>query len=403
MPIEVLMPALSPTMKKGKLIKWCVNVGDSVEIGQTIAEVETDKATMEVEAFEDGKIGSILIKEGTADVSVNSPIAIILLDGENIDDIKKEMLTEQKIPNKETSTTDTKNGFAEEQKRIKASPLAKHIAKINNIAIAEIKIGSGPYGRIIKQDVLNSIKNSVDVEKNIKQTGEIDNKTAQPSYSELSTMRSVIAKRLVESKQKIPHFYLTIDCNLDRLLTLKEQLADNDIKITINDFVIKATACALQQFPEINSSWDENRIQHYNSVDVAIAVSLEDGLITPIIRKADTKSLQMISSEVKALAIQAKAGTLSRQQYQGGGITISNLGMFKIKEFVAIINPPQSSILAIGVSEERVTPYKGEIKISTMMTMNLSVDHRVIDGASGAQFFNKIKYYLENPLKLLAL
>lgn len=407
MPIEVLMPALSPTMTKGKLVKWCKNLGDKIEIGDVIAEVETDKATMEVEAFEDGKIGEILVQAGTADVAVNSVIALILSEGETEKDLKNyssksqlinELSSDKKQAKEENSLkapTVEKDNLSEEisisnDQRVKASPLAKSIAKNEGVSLSEIQVGSGPYGRIIKEDVLNFINKP-----GIKTSAKI-----QDQYSEISTMRNVIAKRLVESKQTIPHFYLTVDCNLNKITSIRKQI-NTDAKITINDFIIKATACALHDFPDVNSSWLGDKIQHYGGIDVAVAVSLDEGLITPIISNADSKPIKLVSTEMKSLAKRAKEGKLSSHEYQGGSITISNLGMFGIREFIAIINPPQSSILAVGVAEPRAIVNDGELEVANMMTMTLSVDHRVVDGSLGAQFLNKIKYYVEHPLDLL--
>ena len=403
MPVQVLMPALSPTMTNGKVLKWNVNVGDDIEIGKIIAEVETDKTVMDLEAFEDGRIGKILVEAGTENVAVNSPIAIILFDGETEDDLNR-LLSDSKIEEAQEELGE-KEKILEDQEidlpseeivndiedyRVKASPVAKSIAKNNKISLNQIKIGTGPYGRVVKKDVLEFIANS-------NSTVEMHN-----THSEVSTIRSIIAERLVKSKQGVPHFYLTVECNLDKMIFLRKEINIQDIKITINDFIIKATGLALNDFPSVNSSWSGGgKIQHYDSVDVAVAVSLDDGLITPIVKNVDTKQLKVVSSEIKSLIIKAKNGTLSTDEYQGGGITISNLGMFGIKDFISIINPPQSSILAVGTTEERAIVHNGEIKIATMMTMTLSVDHRVIDGAVGAQFLNKIKYYLENPLRIL--
>ncbi|MBQ4875398.1 MAG: 2-oxo acid dehydrogenase subunit E2 [Rickettsiaceae bacterium H1] len=397
MPIEVLMPALSPTMTKGKLVKWLVKVGDSIEIGTVIAEVETDKATMEVEAFEEGKIGKILVKADTNDVAVNSPIAIILLEGETESDLtnissKKE---ETKVEKEEKIEKEVTSEEKKKDERIKASPLAKNIAKEKNIDLAQIKVGSGPYGRIVKEDVLNFVNNNELF---------IPDKVVEKvksSYLEVSTMRSVIAKRLIESKQEIPHFYLSVDCNLNNLISLKKEINTEDTKITINDFIIKAMALALEKFPEVNSSWLGNKIERYGSVDVAVAVSLDEGLITPIVKNANKKALKVISSEIKSLAKKAKRGSLSSEEYLGGSITVSNLGMFGIKNFAAIINPPQSGILAVGAAEEKAVINQGEVIAATIMSMTLSVDHRVVDGALGAQFLNKIKHYLEYPVNIL--
>ncbi len=399
MPVQVLMPALSPTMTKGKLVKWSVKAGDKVDIGTVIAEVETDKATMEIESFEEGTIGKILVEEGTADVAVNSPLSIILLDGETESDmedilgtnVRHDTVPDKKEEIKEKSDEETKLEVRATKERIKASPLARRIAKEKNIDLEKIKTGSGPYGRIVKADVLDYDE----------VCGATTEAVIGNSYSEISTIRGVIAERLVESKQSIPHFYLTVECNLDKLAEIRKQINEEGGKITVNDFFVKATALALQDFPEANSSWLGDKIEHYATVDVAVAVSLEEGLITPIIRECNTKSLKAVSSEIKSLAQRAKIGTLSSDEYQGGGITVSNLGMFGIRDFLAIINPPQSSILAVGAAEQRVIVRNGKMKIAVMVTMTLSVDHRVVDGVLAAKFLNKIKSYLENPLSIL--
>ncbi len=406
MPIQVLMPSLSPTMTKGKLIKWCVSVGDHVESGTVVAEVETDKATMEVEAFDEGTVGALLVEAGTMDVAVNSCIAVILLEGENESDIKEcitvqnsnvidtKPLIEEK--NEEPENTAPQINTAENEIRLKASPLARKIAKDKNIDLQQIKIGSGPYGRIIKNDVLNFATTNKQAVASFS--------PSKSSFTDVSTMRGVIADRLVQSKRDIPHFYLTVDCKLDQLISIRKEINNSsDAKVTINDFIVKSVGVALKDFPQVNSSWKGDKIENYSGVDVAIAVSLDDGLITPIIRNAENKSLLELSQETKSLVKKAKEGSLSSDEYQGGGITISNLGMFKIREFVAIINPPQSSILAVGAAEERAIVCNHEVKVATMLTLTLSVDHRVVDGALGAQFLNKVKFYLENPLSMLVV
>lgn len=431
MPIEILMPALSPTMTEGTLAKWVKKEGDEVKSGQVIAEIETDKATMEVEAVDEGKLGKILISAGTEGVPVNEVIALLLEEGEDkkaLDNYKpakqekaegntakNEDKKEDKKPEGKTETVtiqrkDSKAPTPPKSKtstagEIKASPIAKRIAKEKGVALANV-IGTGPHGRIIKEDV----------ERAVLRGGA--GGTTQRDSSEFITMpnsgmRKTVAKRLLEAKQQMPHFYLSVDCELDRLLDIRKQLnakAAGDAgkegkpayKLSVNDFVIRASALALKKVPEANSSWYDDAIVQYTNVDISIAVAIEGGLITPIVKNADQKSVQQISKEMKTLAEKARAGKLQPEEYQGGGFSISNLGMYGIRQFSAIINPPQSCILAIGAGEERVVIKDGKMTPATVMTVTISVDHRSVDGAVGAKFLAAFKEFIEQPITMFA-
>lgn len=402
MPIEILMPALSPTMKEGNLAKWLKNEGDKISPGDVIAEIETDKATMEVEAVDEGILGKILIPANTRSVAVNSLIALILEEGEDAKELegykpKSNAINlpkqiETSVKKEEQKPTITEIFINEPSKRVKASPLAKRIASIEKIDLTYIS-GSGPHGRIIKADLLNKASNKKGVLRNPQEYRVIPN----------SNIRRVIAQRLLESKQNIPHFYLSIECNIDKLLNLREEInSDNEkYKISVNDLVIKAVALALKDNPDANSSWTEEEILQYNNVDVSVAVAIEGGLITPIIRNADQKSLFEISEEMKLLAKKARENSLKPEEFQGGGFSISNLGMYGIKQFQAIINPPQSCIMAVGASSKRSVVVNDEIKIATIMDISLSCDHRVVDGVVGAKFLSSFKKYIEAPIKMI--
>lgn len=412
MPIEILMPALSPTMKEGNLAKWVKKEGDKVKAGDVIAEIETDKATMEVEAVDEGVIGKILVQDGTENVPVNSLIALLLEDGEEksvLDSyqakevVKKDPVkTEEKPAIVETKAVANNSNFSNE--RIAASPLAKRIAAQNNLNLANIS-GSGPRGRIIKDDVLNS--NVVSCGSN---RGVVSRNPQEYQAIKNNNVRKVIAKRLLESKQTVPHFYLSVDLQIDKLLDIRQslnELANVDAKgvpaykISVNDLVVKAVALALRAVPAANSSWTDEAILLYNNVDLAIAVAVDGGLLTPIVRNADQKSVQEISNEIKALAKKARDGKLQPEEFQGGGFSISNLGMYGIDSFQAIINPPQSCILAVGAGVQKPIVENGEIAIATIMNVTLSSDHRAVDGAVGAEFLKALRKFIENPVAML--
>ncbi|MBD0390913.1 pyruvate dehydrogenase complex dihydrolipoamide acetyltransferase [Wolbachia endosymbiont of Pentalonia nigronervosa] len=402
MPIEILMPALSPTMSKtgGKIVKWHKKEQDKVEVGDVIAEIETDKAVMEFESVDEGTMAKILVPEGTSGVPVNQLIALILEEEEDQNALNNYTAASSRS-NDEAKKDETKKEDKEkpnveilqnDEDRIKISPIAKRIAQSEGINTSQLK-GTGPYGRIIKADILSSDVKLEDYERT----------NTEDIATEVSNMRQIIAQRLVESKQTIPHFYLTVDCKIDKLISLKNEINTTieNSKVTINDLVIKAVALSMRKFPEINSSWISNKILKYSNVDISIAVALDDGLITPIVKNADKKSILSISQEVKALASKAKSGKLKPEEFQGGGFTISNLGMFGIKTFSAIINPPQSCIMAVGASEKRPIVENEKVEIAEMMAVTLSVDHRAVDGALGAKFLNTFKHYVENPLSML--
>jgi pyruvate dehydrogenase E2 component (dihydrolipoamide acetyltransferase) len=412
MPIEILMPALSPTMKEGNLAKWIKKEGDKVKAGDVIAEIETDKATMEVEAVDEGIIGKILVQDGAENVPVNSLIALLLEDGEDKSALDSYQIkaapqkasapkAEEKSIAVETKSAPNNSNFSNE--RVAASPLAKRIAEEKNINLSTIS-GSGPRGRVVKDDVLNfsvqSVSNRGVVSRNPQEYQAIKN----------NNVRKIIAKRLLESKQTVPHFYLSVDLKIDKLLDVRQslnELANVDAKgvasykVSVNDLVTKAVALALREVPAANSSWSEEAILFYNNVDVSIAVAVDGGLLTPIVRNADQKSIIEISSEIKSLAKKARDGKLQPEEFQGGGFSISNLGMYGIDSFQAIINPPQSCILAVGAGVEKPIVENGDIAIATMMNVTLSSDHRSVDGKVGAEFLKALKKFIENPVAML--
>ncbi len=401
------MPALSPTMTEGTLGKWIKKEGDIVNPGDVIAEIETDKATMEFEAVDSGVIAKILVPENSHGVKVNSVIAILAEEGEDIQECVNSYKPTIDIP-VEAPKTPTAN---KDDKRVFASPLAKKIASQSDIDLSQIA-GSGPYGRIVKSDVLGVKQAPVQTQVDKIPHNKIDKTphnivTTESHPVELSIMRKVIAQRLVESKTTIPHFYLMVDCNVTKLVKLREEINNNfaqlssQKKISVNDMILRATGLSLNMTPSVNASWANDKIIQHNSVDISVAVALDDGLITPIVRNADHKSLSTISDEVKSLVKKAKDGKLKPEEFQGGSISISNLGMYSIDSFLAIINPPQSCIISVGGISKKPVVVNDEIIIASIMTIGVSCDHRVIDGALAAEFINKIKGYLENPLSLV--
>jgi pyruvate dehydrogenase E2 component (dihydrolipoamide acetyltransferase) len=445
MPIEILMPALSPTMEQGSLTKWLVKAGDTVASGDLLAEIETDKATMEFEAVDEGIIGEILIPEGSQDVAVNTPIAILLDDDETADGPNHTASAPASLPVRAdtsaiatldnatpadavhkpvtptatlapTSQPDTKTG------RVFATPLARRIAADKGLDLSQI-IGSGPKGRIVKADVenataaapapaTNSASTAVSTEQIAISSGPAT-ETVLKMYDDrtfdeikLDGMRKTIAARLTEAKQTIPHFYLRRDIQLDALLALRSelnsQLATRDVKLSVNDFIIKAAALALQSVPAANAVWAGDRVLQLKPSDVAVAVAIEGGLFTPVLKDADSKSLSTLSAEMKDMANRARNKKLAPHEYQGGSFAISNLGMFGVDNFDAVINPPHGAILAVGAGKKRpvVTP-DGSLGVATVMSVTMSVDHRAIDGALGAQLLQAIVDNLENPLTML--
>lgn len=431
MAVPVLMPALSPTMTEGKLAKWLVKEGDKVASGDVIAEIETDKATMEVESIEDGVIGKIVVADGTDNVQVGTQIAIILCDGEDASAIGEVASNkpapvaandEPKVAAPVASATAFASSAPATQTgdRVKASPLAKRIAEQNNVDLKSVN-GSGPYGRIVKADVEKAVQGggksapAPQAQKSAPMPAASDaDVTAlynKDDYEIVPTdgMRKVIARRLLESKTTIPHFYLNADVELDALLKLRSQLNGRSpaegagaYKLSVNDFIIKALAVALQRIPNANVTWTENSgILKHKYSDVGVAVSVEGGLFTPIIRRAEQKSLVTISNEMKDLAKRARSRKLAPQEYQGGTTAVSNLGMFNVKNFNAIINPPHASILAVGAGEQRPVVKDGALAIATVMTATLSIDHRAVDGALGAELLKAFKELIEDPMALL--
>jgi pyruvate dehydrogenase E2 component (dihydrolipoamide acetyltransferase) len=420
MPIEILMPALSPTMTEGKLAKWLKKEGDAVKSGDVIAEIETDKATMEMEAVDEGTLGKILVPEGTEKVSVNQPIAMLLVEGESAGAAKPaaaapvpkaEAPKPAAVATAPTPAAPKPLAAPKTGDRIFASPLAKRIAADAGIDLSGVQ-GSGPQGRIVKSDVEQAIASggarkpapAPAAAKAAPAPVAAVSDFGQP-YKEVpnNNMRKTIARRLVEAKTTIPHFYLTIDCVLDDLLKLRKDINEKggDYKVSVNDFVIKACALALRKVPQANASWTEDAVRLYDNVDISVAVSTPDGLITPIVRNADKKGLGAISNEVKDLAARAKTKKLKLEEFQGGGFSVSNLGMFGIKEFSAIINPPQVCILAVGKGDQRPVVKNGALAIANVMTCTLSCDHRVVDGAVGAEFMQAFQAFIENPLQML--
>ena len=441
MPTPILMPALSPTMEEGTLAKWYVKKGDTVNAGDVIAEIETDKATMEVEAVDEGTIGRLLVDEGTEGVAVNKPIAILLDEGEDESALegyapsgsaapKKQQPKEAPAPHveaeekkREPETTSTKKPVADpgangpsapetaKGERVFASPLARRIAAQQGIDLAAIA-GSGPRGRVVKADLEGAPKAAPKKEAAgtaaTAPTPGIDPRAfyEQGTYEEvpLDGMRKTIARRLTQSMQEIPHFYLTIDCELDELLVARKKLneeAGDGVKLSVNDFLVRAAALALIKVPDANVSFAGNALLKHKSADIGIAVALDGGLITPIIRNAEKKGLAEISEEAKSLAARARDKKLKPSEYEGGSFSISNLGMFGIKHFTAVINPPQAAILAVGKGEERPVVRNGKLEIANVMTVTMSCDHRAIDGALGARFLEAFKAYVEYPARML--
>ncbi|MEO1225981.1 MAG: pyruvate dehydrogenase complex dihydrolipoamide acetyltransferase [Pseudomonadota bacterium] len=449
MPIKILMPALSPTMTEGNLAAWHKKEGDAVEIGDVIAEIETDKATMEVEAVDEGVLGKIVVPEGAEEVPVNAVIAVMLEEGEDasaldgVDVAGGDAPAEAPAPEPaETPTAQTPPPPAAPQPaapapapapaakaadgaRIFASPLARRMASQEGLDLGQIA-GSGPHGRIVKSDIEAALASGTGKTLAAEVVAPAP-AAAKPAsapvaagpdakaladaygipYTEVknSGMRKVIARRLGESKQTVPHFYLTVACELDALLALRKDLNTNaeasGIKLSVNDMIIKAASLALRRVPAANASWTEDAILLYDRVDISVAVATEGGLITPIIKDADRKGLGTISLEMKDLAGRARDGTLKPEEFQGGTFSISNLGMFGIKEFAAIINPPQGCILAIGAGTQQPVVKDGAVAIATMMNATLAVDHRVVDGAVGAEYMAAFKTLIEEPISMM--
>ena len=422
MPIEVLMPSLSPTMTEGNIAKWLKKEGDKINMGDIIAEVETDKATMEVEATDEGILGKIIAPDGAQAVQVNSVIALLLKKGEDVSVLNNYsggQATNVAVQAKPAEPNAMQQNAQKpavcknstEGDRVAASPLAKRIAANDGLDLAAIS-GTGPHGRIVKQDVLDAAKGvakqpSQPIVASFAAGRRADETTSVPH----TNIRKVIAKRLLESKQTVPHFYLSADCVIDDLLSYRESI--NDLapkdesgkvvyKISVNDIVIKACAMALKKVPQANASWTETASIYYNNIDISVAVSTDGGLITPIVKNADMKSLSEISAEMKLLAKKARENKLQPHEFQGGSFSISNLGMYGVKEFKAIINPPQAVILAVGASELKpIVAKDGSVKAANVLSISISCDHRIVDGALAAILLGEIKNNLQKPYLML--
>lgn len=423
-------------MEKGNLVNWLKKEGDKISVGDIIAEIETDKATMEVESMDSGILGKILVPAGSEDVLVNSKIAILLEDGEkfdesmlndgnsasnadasdsqkteNVQNLKSENKNSSEKPLNASNNLESKNSNDDLMGRRFISPLAKRIAKLNDIKLSDL-VGTGPNGRIIRRDVeaflSDRTSSSVNSQKSSNQnfktlSFERDNEGLPPyEVIKLSSMRKTIAKRLSESKQQVPHFYLTVNIEIDELLKVRKMANTKfDLKLTVNDFIIKAVASSLIEVPEANCSYVDGSARQFSTADISVAVAIDGGLITPIVKSAEMKSIKQISAEVKDMASRAKDGKLRPEEFTGGTFSISNLGMFGIDNFSAIINPPQGCILAVGKGTETPVVKNGNITIATVMKCTLSVDHRVVDGAVGAKFLQSLKTMLENPAMML--
>lgn len=417
MPIKILMPALSPTMTEGTLAKWLVAEGDDVSSGDVLAEIETDKATMEVEAVEEGRVGKLVVSEGSEGVKVNETIALLLEDGEDASALEgagaaaapaASALAPAAAPAPQATPAASPAGG-----RIVASPLAKRMAEQAGLALSGLS-GSGPNGRIVKSDIEAALSGG-----GTAAAAPVSTPTPTPAekaapaasdgfepefdFEPASNMRKVIAQRLTESKQTVPHFYLTVDCEIDNLLGLRKELnsRSDEYKLSVNDLVIKACGVALRKVPTANASWTGDGVKLYRSADISVAVAIEGGLITPVIRNAGGKGLEAISSEMKDLAGKARDGKLQPPEFQGGTFSISNLGMFGIKQFDAVINPPQGAIMAVGAGEQRPVVRNGSLAVATVMSVTLSVDHRAVDGAVGAEFLAAFKKLIEDPMTML--
>ena len=455
MPVNILMPALSPTMEKGNLAKWLKKEGDAIKSGDVIAEIETDKATMEVEAVDEGILAKIVVPEGTADVPVNEIIGVIAAEGEDAKSVSAPAKAD--APKADAPKADAPKAEAPKAEPAKAeapaatpaktaaaglntaghsvggdrpfaSPLARRLAKEAGLDLSAIK-GSGPHGRVVEKDVeaakagggAKAAPAAAPAAPAAKPAGaplaagpsdeQVKKLFAPDSYEEIphDGMRKTIARRLLESKQTVPHFYLTLDVELDALLKLRAELnasaPEKDgkpaYKLSVNDMVIKALALALRAVPDANVSWTENTMLKHKHADVGVAVSIPGGLITPVIRDACHKTLSQISNEMKDLAARAKNRKLKPEEYQGGTTAVSNLGMFGVKDFAAIVNPPHATILAVGAGEQRAVVRKGELAVATVMSVTLSTDHRAVDGALGAELMQAFKGFIEKPMSML--
>ena len=424
MAVDILMPALSPTMETGTLAKWNVAVGDSVRSGDVIAEIETDKATMEVEAVDEGVLAAILIDAGTEGVAVGTAIARLAEDGENADDVAAvpapatpaktpvaveapaapAAVVQPSVAAAPVAVPIPAQPVTTAADRIFATPLARRIARDGNLDLSGVS-GSGPHGRILRRDVEEALSRPATSTASAQMT--MSHAPASPGASTLvpnNQMRKVIASRLQESKQTAPHFYLTVDCEIDNLLAARKTMnetAPDGVKLSVNDLVIRAAAMALIKVPNANASWEGDNTRLFHHADIAMAVAVDGGLVTPVIWAAEQKGLAEISKISRDLASRAREGKLAPEEFSGGSFTISNLGMFGIREFAAVINPPQGAILAVGAGEQRPVVKDGQLAVATVMTVTLSADHRVVDGAVGAEWLQAFKSYIEQPVTML--
>ena len=431
MPLKITMPALSPTMTEGTLAKWLVGEGDAVQSGDVIAEIETDKATMEVEAVDEGVVGRLLVDAGSEGVPVNAVIALLLEDGEDaaaLDSVDVGSAGPAPEPSAQpvapqpvaaapqpaapaAPIAPAPAPTAESENRVFASPLARRMASQAGLELSGVT-GTGPNGRIVKRDVEAAIASPgaqavAPAAAPVASAAPVmaDASPFEPAFDlePASTMRKVIAARLSESKQTVPHFYLTVDCQIDELLKIRKDLnaRSDSYKISVNDMVIKACGIALRKVPEANASWTGDALKIYKTADIAVAVAIDGGLITPVVRDAGGKGLETISNEMRELGAKAKDGKLMPEEFQGGTFSISNLGMYGVKQFDAVINPPQGAIMAVGAGEPRPVVKDGALAVATVMSVTLSVDHRAVDGAVGARFLAAFKALIENPLTML--
>ncbi|MEC8131079.1 MAG: pyruvate dehydrogenase complex dihydrolipoamide acetyltransferase [Pseudomonadota bacterium] len=419
MAIDILMPALSPTMETGTLSKWTVAVGDAVRSGDVIAEIETDKATMEVEAVDDGILASIMVAEGSEGVAVGTAIGRLAEDGESLDDATAAPViapaqasaapavpepaaapVQEPAPPRDVAPVQAATTAVAQANRIFASPLARRIAADRGVDLASLS-GSGPHGRILRRDVEAAETAPASVRPAAADQTVVHGASALEPNSQ---MRRIIASRLQESKQTAPHFYLTVDCEIDALLAARRQmndLAPEGVKISVNDLVIRAAAMALIKVPKANTSWEGENTRLFTHADIAMAVAVDGGLVTPVIWAAEKKGLAEIASVSRDLATRARDGKLAPEEFSGGSFTISNLGMYGVREFAAVINPPQGAILAVGAGEQRPVVKDGQLAVATVMTVTLSADHRVVDGAVGAEWLQAFKGYVESPVTML--
>ncbi|MGB0162872.1 MAG: pyruvate dehydrogenase complex dihydrolipoamide acetyltransferase [Candidatus Puniceispirillaceae bacterium] len=422
MSVSVLMPALSPTMTEGTLARWLVKEGDSVKSGDVIAEIETDKATMEVEALDDGVVAKLAVAEGTQNVAVNAVIAVLAEDGESVDDALAAVAavpaaapstppqTDAPAAAPAAATSPVQPAVAPvptaRPDRVFASPLARRIAADAGLELARLS-GTGPHGRIIRADVEEALASGAS--RAAVQPAAVSRTAsaavpAEERFVPHNAMRRVIADRLQQSKQTAPHFYLTVDCEIDNLLAARKALneaAEDGVKISVNDMVVKAAAAALMAEPDVNGYFEAEGCRYFSTADICVAVAVDGGLVTPVIHDVQNLGLADISRKTSDLASRARAGTLDPSEYAGGSFTISNLGMFGIREFAAVINPPQSAILAVGAGEQRPVVKNGELAVATVMTVTLSADHRIVDGALGAKWLQAFKRAIEQPVTML--